>query len=192
MTTSMSRLVRCYVTAALLCGLLSAQTATVPEGMISPARPVPVGLAPNAKVKLVHEGKGERVYAVIFSPGDEVLSGLTDFAMKYRVGNAHFTGIGAVSSALTAYFVLDQKAYHPLPVTEQVEVLSLIGDIASFEGKPIVHMHMVLGKRDGTTVGGHVFEARVNPTLEVFVTADDTPLGKKNDPSGLKVIDPLQ
>ena len=168
------------------------QSTPVPEGFIAPSRPVPVGLAPGVKVKLVHEGAGERVYAVVFSRDDEVLSGLTDFAVKYHVGNAHFTGIGAVSSALTAYFVLDRKLYHPLPVNEQVEVLSMIGDIATFEGKPIIHTHVVLGKRDGTTTGGHLFEAHVNPTLEVFVTVDDTPLGKKNDPSGLKVIDPAR
>ncbi len=160
--------------------------------LIKPTRPVPTGLAPHIKVKLVRQQKGERVYAVIFSTGDEVLSGLTDFAKQYHVGDAHFTGIGAVSSALTAWFDLDLKLYHPLPVREQVEVLSMIGDIASYQGRPIVHTHVVLGKRDGTTAGGHLFEAFVNPTLEVFVTADDTPLGKRDDPSGLRLIDPAQ
>lgn len=78
-------------------------------------------------------------------------SSLTDFALKYHVGNAHFTGIGAVSDALTAWFDLKKKACHPLPVTEQVEVLSLPGHIADYQGKPIVHTHVVLGKHDGTT-----------------------------------------
>ncbi|MBB5342141.1 PPC domain-containing DNA-binding protein [Tunturibacter empetritectus] len=159
---------------------------------IQPSRPVPTGLAPHMQVKLVNQQKGERTYAVIFSKGDEVLSGLTDFAKQYHVGDAHFTGIGAVSSALTAWFDLDRKLYHPLPVNEQVEVLSMIGDIASFQGRPIVHTHIVLGKQDGTTAGGHLFEAWVNPTLEVFVTADDTPLNKRDDPSGLRLIDPTK
>jgi uncharacterized protein len=144
------------------------------------------------QVKLVSQQNGERTYAVIFGTGDEVLSGLTDFAKQYHVGDAHFTGIGAVSSALTAWYDLDRKLYHPLPVNEQVEVLSMIGDIATFQSKPIVHTHVVLGKRDGTTAGGHLFEARVNPTLEVFVTADDTPLNKRDDPSGLRLIDPTK
>ncbi|WP_433967595.1 PPC domain-containing DNA-binding protein [Tunturiibacter gelidiferens] len=159
---------------------------------IQPSRPVLTGLAPHMQVKLVNQQNGERTYAVIFSKGDEVLSGLTDFAKQYRVGDAHFTGIGAVSSALTAWFDLDRKLYHPLPVNEQVEVLSMIGDIASFQGRPIVHTHVVLGKQDGTTAGGHLFEAWVNPTLEVFVTADDTPLNKRDDPSGLRLIDPAK
>ena len=62
-----------------------------------------------------------------------------------------------------------------------------------FNGKPIVHMHAVLGKPDGTTVGGHVFELDVNPTLEVIVTVNTVPLKRKpDDASGMKVIDPTQ
>ena len=182
----------------LLSGLLFTTVVAVTNAQqsstefIQPSRLVPTGLAPHMQVKLVNRQKGERTYAVIFSKGDEVLSGLTDFARQYHVGDAHFTGIGAVSSALTAWFDLDRKLYHPLPVNEQVEVLSMIGDIASFQGRPIVHTHVVLGKRDGTTAGGHLFEAWVNPTLEVFVTADDTPLNKRDDPSGLRLIDPTK
>lgn len=161
-----------------------------PPSLIAPTRPVLTGQAPHMQVKLVHEAAGERVYAVIFSKGDEVVGGLTDFAKQYHVGDAHLTAIGAISSALTAWFDLDRKMYHPLPVNQQVEVLSMIGDIATFQGRPILHAHVVLGKSDGTTVGGHLFEAHVNPTLEVFVTAYDTPLAKRDDSSGLRLIDP--
>ena len=78
-------------------------------------------------------------------------------------------------------------------IRDRVEVLSLIGDIAAFQGKPVVHMHAVLGRRDGTTVGGHVWEMHVNPTVEVFVTANTTPLAKRpDDASGIKLIDPTQ
>jgi len=51
----------------------------------------------------------------------------------------------------------------------------------------------VLGKPDGSTVGGHVFELHVNPTLEVFLTVNSVPLKKKPDAaSGMKLIDPTQ
>ncbi len=72
-------------------------------------------------------------------------------------------------------------------------MLSLTGDIAALKGKPIAHMHAVLGKPDGTPIGGHIFALNVNPTLEVFVTVDETPLAKRPDSeSGMKVIDPVQ
>ena len=160
---------------------------------ISPSRPVPTGKAPNMKVKEIKDAPDEKVYTVIFSKGDEALSGLTDFAIQNKIQDAHFTAIGAVSSATLAWLDLPKKVYHRIPVTEQSEVVSLIGDVATFNGKPIVHMHAVLAKSNGNTIGGHVFELNVNPTLEVFVTADTTPLKKKPDNvSGMKLIDPNQ
>jgi hypothetical protein len=141
--------------------------------------------------KVIKDTPEERVYSIVFLKGDELLSGLTDFAIANHVGNAHFTGIGAVSSATLAWLDLPKKIYQAIPVAEQVEVLSLIGDVATFNGKPVVHTHAVLGKHDGTTVGGHVFELNVNPTVEVFLTADTAPLTKRaDDESGMKLIDP--
>jgi len=169
-----------------------AQSANQAEaGMISPSQPVPVGKAPGMKWQLVKDTPGEKVYAVIFYKGDEALSGLTDFAIANNVKDAHFTGIGAVSSATLAALDLAKKSYKRVPVNSQAEVLSLIGDIATFNGKPVVHMHATIGRPDGTVTGGHVFELNANPTLEVFVTAYPMGLAKRpDDASGMKVIDP--
>jgi hypothetical protein len=122
-----------------------------------------------------------------------VLSGLTDFVIQHKIENAHFTAIGAVNGATLAWLDPSKKIYHRIPVAEQVEVLSLVGDVATFNNNPIVHMHAVLGKPNGSTIGGHVFELDVNPTLEVVLTANATALKKKaDDASGMKVIDPTQ
>ena len=178
----------------LLFGLGDTLIAQAPaDALIAPTRPVPTGKAPHIQVKQVRSGPGETVYAVVFHSGDEALSGLTDFAIANRIVDAHFTGIGAVSSATLAWLDLGLKQYHAIPVATQHEVLSLTGDIALSKGKPVVHMHAVLGGRDGGTIGGHVFELRVEPTLEVFVTANTLPLQKKLDPaSGINLIDPAQ
>lgn len=163
------------------------------EGTISPSRAVPVGKAPGMQWKLVNDEPSEKVYAIVFHAGDEALSGLTDFAIAQGVKDAHFTGIGAVQSATLAWLDLAHKNYRKIGVGEQCEVLSLIGDVASFDGKPVVHMHAVLGHSDGTTVGGHVFELNVRPTLEVFMTVNTTALKKKADEvSGMKFIDPAE
>ena len=168
------------------------QSPSTDSDLINPARPIPSGKAPNMQVKLLKDTPEEKVYVVVFLKGDEALSGLTDFAAKYKITDAHFTGIGAISSATTAWLNLDKKMYRPTVTNEQVEVLSLVGDIAAYNGKPVVHMHAVLGHRDGTTTGGHVWELNVNPTLEIFLTANTTPLAKRPDPaSGLKLIDPI-
>jgi hypothetical protein len=182
--------------ATLLASPVLAQNTTehpAESTLINPARPIPTGKAPHMQVKLVKDTPEEKTYVIVFLKGDEVLSGLTDFAAKYSVSDAHFTGIGAVSSATTAWLDLGKKMYRPTETREQVEVLSLVGDIAAFNNKPVVHMHTVLGHRDGHTTGGHVWELNVNPTLEIFLTADTTPLKKRpDDASGIKLIDPAQ
>jgi uncharacterized protein len=160
---------------------------------IEPTRPIPSGQAPNMQVKLLKSSKDEKVYVVVFHNGDEALSGLTDFAIQNHIVDAHFTAIGAISGAILGWLDLPNKQYRAIPVDEQVEVLSMIGDIATYNGKPVVHTHVVLGRPDGSTVGGDVWELHVNPTLEVFVTANTTPLKKKpDDASGMKFIDPTQ
>ena len=160
-------------------------------GYISPSHPVQRGRAPGMKVRLISDVNGTKEYAVIFGKGDEVLSGLLDFADEYQVTSGHFTAIGALSGATVAWFDDQKKMFHEIPINTQVEVLSMIGDLALYQGKPAVHTHMVVGDRDGKTTGGHVIEAFVFPTLEVFVTVDPTPLHKKYDPeTDLTLIDP--
>ena len=179
----------CLALAVMPCSM--GQQPAGPPQYISPSRPVPTGLAPGMQVKLISDKAGTRVYAVIFRKGDEVLSGLTDFALQYKVTDASFTAIGALSGALLGWLDPAVKQYRPISVEEQVEVVSMIGDIAAFNGKPVVHAHMVLGHSDGTTQGGHLWEAHVNPTLEVFVTVHPKPLEKRpDDASGMKLIDP--
>jgi predicted DNA-binding protein with PD1-like motif len=69
-------------------------------------------------------------------------------------------------------------------VREQVEVVSLIGDVAlGPKGEPALHMHAVLGRSDGAALGGHLLEARVRPTLEVIVTETPTHLRKRALPN---------
>jgi hypothetical protein len=81
--------------------------------------------------------------------------------------------------------------FKKIPIASQSEVLALIGDIAIFKGKPVVHAHMVMGTSDGSTRGGHLLEAIVWPTLEVMVTVDPIAMKKAFDPqTGLTLIDP--
>ena len=151
----------------------------------------PHGTAPGMKVKLLSENGGQRDFAVIFHPGDEFFAGLTEFANEYHVQSAHLTAVGGLHDARLAWYDGEKKAYRVIPVPEQSEVDSLVGDIALLNGKPSVHMHCVVSLEDGTTRGGHVLGGHVAPLLEVWVTVDPTPLLKKFDEkTGLNLMDP--
>ena len=127
---------------------------------------------------------------LIFNTGDEVVSTLTKFAKEHRVAAAHFTAIGAFSDAGIGYFDLQKKDYLKNQINEQVEVVSLIGDIALDKGEPKVHAHVVVGKKNGSAMGGHLLEAHVRPTLELVLQDSGEQLKRKFDPeSGLALID---
>ncbi|HWA85281.1 MAG TPA: PPC domain-containing DNA-binding protein [Opitutus sp.] len=131
---------------------------------------------------------GGQTFALIFETGDEVVAGLTDFAVRHELRAAHFTAIGAFREAVLAYFDWEKKDYVKIPVQEQVEVLVLTGDIALKDGQPVVHAHVVVGRRDGTTRGGHLISAHVRPTLEVILATGGA-LQKRHDAeSGLALI----
>lgn len=121
-------------------------------------------------------------YAVIFETGDEVASGLASFAEKTNLSASHFTAIGGFQNVTLGYFDWNRKEYRRIPIDEQVEVLSLIGDVALDGDKPKVHAHVIVGKSDGTAHGGHLLEAHVRPTLEVFLVESSGKLRKSYDP----------
>ncbi|UFN48748.1 DNA-binding protein [Roseomonas sp. OT10] len=141
--------------------------------------------------KLLNEANGLRTYAVVFDKGEEVMEGLKRFAESEQVFAAQVTAIGAFQAAELAFYLWEKKDYEKIPVEEDTEVLSLLGDIGiDMQNKPALHLHAVLGRRDGSTVGGHMFKGVVRPTLEVIV--QETPAHLRRVPdaaSGLALID---
>src|SRR5260370_26120599 len=92
---------------------------------------------------------------------------------------------------ILGWFDPERKMYKKIPINGQQEVIGMSGDIALYQGKPVVHTHMVVGTSDGTTRAGHVLAAYVSPTLEVMVTVDPVAMQKRFDPeSDLTLIDP--
>ena len=141
------------------------------------------------KGRLLHAGP-EKTFAIIYETGDEVIDGLKWFAQEYKPGSASFTAIGAFRGVVLAYFDWETKKYQDIPVNEQVEVLTLAGDIAwKDDGEPVVHAHVVVGRSDGSTRGGHLRKAHVRPTLELVLVEYPRHLERRHDPeTGLTLI----
>ena len=126
---------------------------------------------------------------LVFDKGDDPVVGIASFAREQRLEAGHFTGIGAFSDLVVGYFDRDRREYARIEIREQVEVLSLLGDIAIEGREPRVHAHVVVGKANGSAHGGHLLEAHVWPTLEVVVAKTPEPLRKRFDPeTGLALI----
>lgn len=179
------------------CGYLAAmrvagQSADVPApaGYTKPGPVIERGRAPKMQVRAISVIYGQRIYAVIFGTGDEVLSGLTEFAEQEKIGAGHFTGIGAFQSAMFGWFDEAHKAYRDIQINQQVELISLIGNVGLVNGAPQIHTHGAVGFPDGHTRGGHLLQAVAWPTVEVFFTAVPRPLVKSFDEeTGLELFD---
>jgi predicted DNA-binding protein with PD1-like motif len=129
-------------------------------------------------------------YVVVCDPGDEAVAALNEFARAEDLEAASITAVGAFEHAVVGWFDRAARDYRRIPVDEQCEVLSLLGDVAEGADGPIVHVHAVLGLSDGTTRGGHLLEGKVFPTLEVVVTETQAELRKVLRPEiGIALID---
>lgn len=141
--------------------------------------------------KQVSEQGGMRRFVVVLDAGEEAFETLTHFAWDQGLGGASVSAIGAFQRATVGWFDLPARTYRAIPVDEQCEVLSLLGDIARDEkDEPSLHLHAVLGLRDGTTRGGHLLRGTVRPTLEVTVTEAPADLCRRKRPElGIALID---
>ena len=131
-----------------------------------------------------------KTYVMIFETGDELAAGLKQFASEQKLAGSSFKAIGALASVKLGWLNWETKKYQPsVALDEQLELLSMIGDIALKDGEPQVHAHVVVGKADGTAHGGHLQQAIVRPTCEVVLTESPTHLQKQMDPeSGIALI----
>ena len=142
------------------------------------------------QTKLLNQAADQRTFAVILATGDEVKACLQRFAKDERVPAAQVRSIGALSHPVLKYLDRDGKKYLSLPVPEQVEATLLLDDFAEdSSGQLSVHIHVMLGKRGGTAMAGHLDAKYVSPALAVIITESPPHLEKTKDPaSGLALI----
>ena len=131
-----------------------------------------------------------KTFVVVLDTGDEILSSLKSASQAERLAGSSFKAIGALSDVEVGWFNWETRKYQTaVKLQEQVELLSLIGDIALEDGEPQVHAHLVIGRQDGSAHGGHLLRATVRPTCEIVITESPKHLQKKIDPeSGIALI----
>ena len=140
------------------------------------------------EAKLINPGP-PRIWAVVLESGEEAVACLTRFAREQNLEASQLTAIGAFSRAVLGFFDFARRGYRRIAVDEQVELVSLLGDIALENGVPKLHAHVAVGRSDGTTRGGHLLEAIVQPTLEAIVAESPSWLRREHDAeTGLALI----
>lgn len=140
--------------------------------------------------RLIAEQPSGRSYAVVFASGDDVGNVLQHFLKAEEIEAARLHGIGGFARTTLGYYDMEAKRYLPINVDEQVEVLSFIGNVATYQEKPRLHAHCVVGHRDGRTTGGHFLAGTVRPTLEIMVDEIAAGLRRTDRPEiGIPLLD---
>ena len=158
-----------------------ASVSCAPEPTYEPIGVAPAGSAPGLHANVSPDG---RTHVLVFSPGDEVLSGIAEYAKTNGLVGASFSGIGSFAKARLGAYDPSKHAYRVIPLDEPLEVVSFTGNVSTLVekgGEPSVHAHVVVGLLDGTTRGGHLLSGEISLTLEVFVTDLGTELPKQPD-----------
>ena len=132
------------------------------------------------KYKLINDGQ-QKTYAIIMDSGDEVMEQFRAFVKKEKIRASQFTAIGAFSETITGFFDFSISDYQKTSYKEQMEVLSLIGDVSMYKGEPKIHAHVVLGRSDGTAHGGHLMKGIAHPTLEIILNESPEYLKREMD-----------
>ena len=144
-----------------------------PEGYIPRGMRPGKGLAPGMEVTDL--GKSAHTYRVHLTKGDELMSGLTDFAEKYHIKNAHFTATGAINKGLFGWADPESNlGQKKIELNQEAEIVSLLGSITTdAQGRATVHGHGSVALTDGSVRGGHWFEAHVSIIAQAFVTEEE-------------------
>jgi len=132
----------------------------------------------------------KRVLIVKLEPGEPVVGSLLTVARGQGLKGAALRAIGAVGHARLGFFLPEEKRYETRDFRESLEVLSLSGNLAQSDGGPVIHAHVALGRADFSVIGGHLFEATVSVTLEVFLYPTAGRLERRHDPHfDLRLLD---
>src|SRR5213080_5256083 len=123
-----------------------------------------------------------KTFVLVFDKGDEVTAILLGFARENQLKASYFTALGSFSKATLGFFERERKDYKRIEIEEQVEVMSLFGNLAKDESAQYkLHAHVVIGKSDGSAHGGHLLKGHVWPTLELFLTETSEQLQRRVD-----------
>lgn len=129
-------------------------------------------------------------FFLVLDRGDELIDALTSFAARSGTRAASLSGLGVVGKLTMGFYDLAAQQYERRSWIEELEVAALVGNLAEVDGGPFPHVHGVFGRRDFSSLSGHVFEAVVSVTLEIAVFTAPEPMHRRAvDFCDLKLIE---
>lgn len=129
---------------------------------------------------------------LVLQRGEELHTKLQEYAREHELKGAWVQGLGGSGVMTLGYYNLVEREYEWREYSDNLEILSLQGNLAWVDGEPFWHIHGSFGGHDFASVGGHVKEMTVGLTCELLITPLDIPLTRTfDDETGLKLLDKI-
>ncbi|MCG4578932.1 PPC domain-containing DNA-binding protein [Clostridium cochlearium] len=128
-------------------------------------------------------------YVIRLDRGDEIVESIRNFCRKEDIKAAKISGIGATNHVVIGIYELENKKYHEKEFKEDFEITSLMGNVSTYKGDLIPHLHINLGDKDFNVKGGHLQSAIISVTGEIFLEPIEDVLEKEiNEDTGIKIL----
>ncbi|QES90920.1 DNA-binding protein [Rhizosphaericola mali] len=129
-------------------------------------------------------------YIVSLNDKTSILEDLTDFVKSEKITAGSIVGIGAINEATLRFFDPTTKNYVDKKFSEQMEVSNITGNISEVLDKPMLHLHVTLGRSDYSALAGHLLDGKIRGAGELYVYPVDSKIIKvKNENVGLNFYD---
>ncbi len=132
-------------------------------------------------IELIFSRQGPGRFIIRLEKGDDILASIGRFAEASKIGAALFEGIGSLNRVKLGHYDFVTKNYKYEIFSEDLEILSLSGNIALLNKAPLPHAHVTLGKRDFSVIGGHLDEGSIANMVEIGLTTLSGKLVKARD-----------
>ena len=121
--------------------------------------------------------------------GEEILAELKKIALKENIKLAEVNALGALNKFTVGVYSVEEKKFIPNHFEGVYEVTSLHGSINTMNGEYYSHLHMSAADEKGNAVGGHLSEAWISATCEMFITVIDGTVDRfKDEVTGLNLF----
>ncbi len=121
------------------------------------------------------------IHIVRLDRNEELLTSLTEYIAQSDITSGFFSAIGSATEAILSYYNLKSKAFEDHTISEDLEIISITGNISSLNNLPVIHAHGVLSKKDLSTLGGHIKKLVISATCEINLYKLHIPMKRQMD-----------
>ncbi len=131
----------------------------------------------------------ENKWLIRIKRNEKIIESIKTFCTHLNINSAQISGIGACNFAKIGAYIFSEEKYLSNEYSGDYEILSLLGNVSKIDEKYYPHLHILLGNKNNETIGGHLFEANVSATCEIFLETFSKKLNRNKDKeTGLNLI----